>query len=373
MYILRVTREAKLSATNNEPIGDVMKRMILGSAIVTLGFLIVFPASAQQAGENINVLPVVLPETSPNTWYLEGDGYLQRQVEPTIAASTRNPDHLLAFFNDYRAVDVADDSYVGEEQFQVALAALDLTEVMMAGLIPNLDIPAIEPPPVAAAEAWVGMSRSYDGGLTWAGGFLPGALFDSSAESTASPIYGLEAATDPVLAPAPCGYFYVVFVAFTRGGQSMLAVARYQDLNNDEGGDTIQYQGTTILEVGNNADNGHFLDKPDIEVDVWRGPGGPAECGHRVYVSYSTFVGLDKYGKFQSKVNFARSDDFGATYSITKINKTWNQNQGSTIAIDPGVEEPGLKGGPGTIYVAWRHFFDPDAIIVRKSTDYGVS
>ncbi len=38
---------------------------------------------------------------------LKGDGYLQRQVEPTIAASTLNPDHLLAFFNDYRAVDMA--------------------------------------------------------------------------------------------------------------------------------------------------------------------------------------------------------------------------------------------------------------------------
>ncbi len=215
------------------------------------------------------------------------------------------------------------------------------------------------------------MSRSYDGGLTWAGGFLPGADFDDSAASLASPVYGLEAATDPVLAPAPCGYFYVVFVAFTRGGESKLAVARYQDLNNDEGGDTIAYLGTTVLETGNNADNGHFLDKPDIEVDVWRGSGGPEQCGHRVYVTYSTFVGLDKYEKFQSKVNFAKSEDFGLTYSVEKINKTWNQNQGSTIAIDPGIGEPGVKGGPGTIYVAWRHFFNPDAIIVRKSVDYG--
>ena len=99
--------------------------------------------------------------------------------------------------------------------------------------------------------------------------------------------------------------------------------------------------------------------------------GGPEQCGHRVYVTYSTFVGQDGYQKFQSKVNFAESEDFGLNYSITKINKTWNQNQGSTIAIDPGVGQPGNKGGPGTIYVAWRHFFDPDAIIVRKSTDYG--
>ncbi len=346
-----------------------MKRLIL----ITVGIALVLstPLSAQQAGENINVLPVV-PQSVPD-WEIKGDGYLQRQVEPTIAASTRNPDHLLAFFNDYRAVDVPDDSYVGEEQFQVASLALNVAEFMMAGIIPEHGIAVPQLPPIAAAEAWVGMSRSYDGGLTWAGGFLPGADFDDSAASLASPVYGLEAATDPVLAPAPCGYFYMVFVAFTRGGESKLAVARYQDLNNDEGGDTITYLGTTVIETGNNADNGHFLDKPDIEVDVWRGSGGPEQCGHRVYVTYSTFVGLDKYQKFQSKVNFAKSEDFGLTYSVEKINKTWNQNQGSTIAIDPGIGEPGNKGGPGTIYVAWRHFFDPDAIVVRKSTNYGSS
>ena len=350
-----------------------MKKMTLYPTVLTLGLAIVLasPVIAQQAGENINVLPVV-PQSVPN-WAIKGDGYLQRQVEPTIAASTLNPDHLLAFFNDYRAVDAPDDSYIGEDQFEVASLALNVAEFMLAGLIPLPEIPFIESPPIAAAEAWVGMSRSYDGGLTWAGGFLPGADFDGSDASLASPVYGLEAATDPVLAPAPCGNFYVVFVAFTRGGQSKLAVARYQDLNNDEGGDTITYLGTTVIETGNNADNGHFLDKPDIEVDVWRGDGGPEECGHRVYVSYSTFVGLDKYEKFQSKVNFAKSEDFGQTYSIEKINKTWNQNQGSTIAIDPGVGVPDKDGGPGTIYVAWRHFFDPDAIIVRKSVNFGAS
>ena len=41
--------------------------------------------SAQQATENINVLPVVLPESdSDQEYFLKGDAYLQRQVEPTI-------------------------------------------------------------------------------------------------------------------------------------------------------------------------------------------------------------------------------------------------------------------------------------------------
>ena len=31
-----------------------------------------------------------------------------------------------------------------------------------------------------------------------------------------------------------------------------------------------------------------------------------------------------------------------------------------------------MTRGGGTVYVFWRHFFDPDAIIVRKTVDYGV-
>ncbi len=87
-------------------------------------------AMAQQAGENINVLPVVFPQDDPDHWFLKGDGYLQRQVEPTIAASTRNPDHLIAFFNDYRAVDIADDIGLGETETMVALVNI-AREIMM--------------------------------------------------------------------------------------------------------------------------------------------------------------------------------------------------------------------------------------------------
>ena len=68
------------------------------------------------------------------------------------------------------------------------------------------------------------MSTSYDGGQTWSGGLMPGASFDDSPASLASPVHGLEAATDPVAFAAPCGVFHVAFLAFTRGGTSKMVV-----------------------------------------------------------------------------------------------------------------------------------------------------
>jgi hypothetical protein len=347
-----------------------MKRLIL----MTIGIALVLntPLSAQQANQNIPVLPVIPQQGQlDDEWYKLGDGYLQRQVEPTIAVSTRNPDHLLSFFNDYRAVDIPNDEGLGEENQAMAFV-LNVTDFMMAGLVPVPRIPFVRQPPMAAAEAWVGGSRSYDGGLTWSGFFMPGGPFDGSPASLASPIWGLEAATDPVAVAGPCGYVYVIFVAFTRGGESKMVVARFQDLNNNESGDTWEYQNMTVLETGNNADNGHFLDKPHIALDIWRGPGAPDQCSHRVYASYSTFTGLSKDGKIQSKVTFAKSEDFGESFVSAKINKNFGQNQGSFITVDSRPGEPGNNCGPGTVYVFWRHFFDPDTIIVTKTSDYGV-
>jgi len=331
-------------------------------------FALVQPfAMAQQAGENINVLPVVFPQDDPDHWFLKGDGYLQRQVEPTIAASTRNPDHLIAFFNDYRAVDIEDDVGLGETQ---TAALLINTARVLYATATWLPLPKIVVPPTAAAEAWVGMSRSYDGGITWSGAFLPGAPFDTASQATLdAPVFGLQAATDSVVAPGPCGKFYVVFMAFTRGDESKLVVARYQDLNNIEGGDSIVYQGMTVIESGNNATHGYFLDKPDIEVDIFREPGAEI-CADRVYVSYSTFNGLDKDGKFQSKISFARSIDSGETFTTQKLNPPYSQNQGSALAVDPRSGTPKTTGG-GTVYMIWRHFWDPDAVLMTTSTNYG--
>ncbi|MGE5813553.1 MAG: hypothetical protein ACM36C_03625, partial [Acidobacteriota bacterium] len=232
---------------------------------------------AQQAGNNVNVLPILTkpdgtlmtPADNPNL-PLISDYYMQRQMEPSIAVSTRNPNHVIAFYNDYRVVSQPDDTMLGEAS-ESNLSVVSLVAKFfrfITGRKPGKK--AALPEEAAAAEGWVGMSRSDDGAATFVGGMLPGNLLDGSSASVNSPIYGLEAATDPVVVSAPCGIFHVVFLAFTRGGTSKMTVATYQDENNAESGDTILYKSMVVLETGNNPDNGYFLDKPDIAVDVAR-------------------------------------------------------------------------------------------------------
>ena len=93
-----------------------MKRTVspLRLGIPVLAALVVVPAviatpAAQVAGRNVNM---VTGGTFPG-----GDPYLQKQNEPSIAVSTRNPCHLLAGANDYRAVNLPglpDDKEIGD-------------------------------------------------------------------------------------------------------------------------------------------------------------------------------------------------------------------------------------------------------------------
>jgi hypothetical protein len=314
---------------------------IFAAALIAVCLSIV--GSAQQVGDNINVLPVAGADP------IRGDAYLQRQVEPALAVSTRNPQHMMAFFNDYRAVDVPGDIGIGES---VARRFWRAAQAVLARAIGKAVPREREmPEEAAAAEAWIGMSRSYDGGLTWSGSFLPGFKLDSSPASLSSPVFGFDAASDPVVAAGPCGLIYAGFVAFNRGGSSAIAVARFEDRNDSEHGETFVYQGTTIVESANNATNGYFLDKPALAVDIVRGATG---CAHSVYLTYSTFNGLTKDGKFQSQVHMAISRDGGKSFSNDKINGNFNENQGTSIAIDPQ---------SGDLNVFWRHFFSPDTIV----------
>jgi len=347
--------------------------LLIGTFVSAVGM-------AQQANQNINVLPVYYNQANDPTQpiepdaYLKGDLFLQRQVEPTIAVSSWNSQHLIAFFNDYRAVDIPDDLGVGEDGAGASSTGTlkSIVAKVLHFLRPGRDVETELPEQAAASEAWVGGSRSYDGGITWTGFFVPGGPFDDSPASLASPVKGFEASTDPVAASGPCGTVYLAYLAFTRGENSMMVVSRWQDTNTLIGGDTWEYQGTAVLETGNNAEFGFFLDKPHIAVDYVRNGGGA--CDHNIYASYTTFNGRERDGKFKSKVTFARSSGdelgFDTNFDIQKLNAPFQQNQGTWIVVDPRPGTPNTTGG-GTIHLFWRHFFDPNAILTITSKNYG--
>ncbi len=179
------------------------------------------------------------------------------------------------------------------------------------------------------------MSRSYDGGLTWSGAFLPGAPFDQSPASLASPVYGLQAATDPVLAPGPCGKFYVVFMAFTRGDESKLVVARYQDLNNPRGRRSHRLPGDDGRRVGQQRHQ-RLLPRQARH----RGRHLPRRRRrHLRRPGLRQLLDLQRSRQRrqvpeQGQLSPAPSTA-GSPSTHQKLNPPYKQNQGSALAVDP--------------------------------------
>jgi hypothetical protein len=181
---------------------------------------------AQVPGRNVNMVS--------GTTLPDGDPFLQRQNEPSVAASTRNPLHLLAGANDYRTVD-----------------------------LPGL------PDDRENGDAWLGVYRSSDGGLTWKTTLLPGFPQDSSPLGLASPLHGFAAGADPTVRAGVNGLFFYSGIVFNRGlnAPGAVFVSRFIDNNNKENGEPIAYLGTSVVarEAGEK-----FLDKPWLAVAISR-------------------------------------------------------------------------------------------------------
>src|SRR5450432_2093328 len=107
------------------------------------------PAMAQVAGQNVNMV-------SGTSWP-GGDPFLQRQNEPSMAVSTRNPMHILAGANDYRTVDL-----------ELALSGGGET-----------------------GDSWLGLFKSFDGGLTWQSTLLPGCKYAVSQCNDSGALHGI--------------------------------------------------------------------------------------------------------------------------------------------------------------------------------------
>src|SRR3954453_12681343 len=68
-----------------------------------------------QPGPNVNAAGGIADPHDPAA-LVKADLNLQRQNETVAAASTRNPDHILAAANDYRFVDFPEDQFFGGTQ-----------------------------------------------------------------------------------------------------------------------------------------------------------------------------------------------------------------------------------------------------------------
>jgi len=326
-------------------------------SILVLGlfgaFLVSPTAMAQVPGRNVNMV-------SGTTWPT-GDPFLQRQNEPSMAVSTRNPMHILAGANDYRTVDL---------------------ELVLSG-------------GAETGDSWLGLFKSFDGGLTWQSTLLPGCVQQSIPQCKDNGALGgiYQAASDPVVRAGTNGMFYYAGLAFDRATSSTTAsslssifVARYNDLNNNENVDPITYLDTRIVATGNSA---QFLDKPAMAVDIPRAgastcsftanePGTGANGGtlsvHQsfptgnVYIAYTDFLAATKDNATPTHLMFTRSTDCGVTWSTpVQINSGTTTSQGSAIAVNPN---------NGNVYVAWRQFAStgiPNAIMVAESTNAGRS
>jgi hypothetical protein len=322
--------------------------MVVRRLLVSLILLFSCAAAiAQVASQNINMV-------SGTNWPA-GDPYLQRQNEPSIAVSSRNPEHMLGGANDYRTVD-----------------------------IPNPNAPNI------LGDAWLGVYSSMDGGETWKSTLLPGYPQDTSAVGMASPLHSYTVATDPTVRAGTNGMFYYSGLVFDRGtgAPSAVFVATFQDLNNKGNGDAailqnnadgtthgnpFQYIGVKLVDTGT---SGQFLDKPWIAVDIPR-PGRTATCkvngqtfsSGYVYVVYTQFNGSQNNPA--SKIKEITSTNCGATWSQPQIlSQSQKLAQGTVATIDPTT---------GNVIVAWRQIGvagkqnQPDAIWYSISTNGGSS
>ncbi|MGC1614943.1 MAG: kelch repeat-containing protein [Candidatus Acidiferrum sp.] len=309
-------------------------------------------AEAQVAGQNVNMVS--------GTKWPTGDPFLQRQNEPSMAVSTRNPLHILSGANDYRSV--------------------DLEQVLSGG--------------AETGDAWLGLFKSFDGGFTWQSNLLPGCPYAVSQCKDSGALSGrYQAAADPVVRAGTNGMFYYAGLAFDRATSSTTAssvstifVARYNDLNNNEQIDPITYIDTHIVATGNSA---QFLDKPSMAVDIPRagastcsftanepgvGPNGgtlavrQSFAAGNVYIAYTDFLTATKANSTPTHLMFTHSTDCGVTWSTpVQINTGTTTSQGSAIAVNPIT---------GAVYVAWRQFASAgisNAILIAQSTNAGKS
>ena len=366
----------------NTPIEISRLRTAALAACLLLPVLV--SAAPPVAGPNVNMVS--------GTRFPEGDPFLTKQNEPSIAVSSRNPRHLLAASNDYRQVAV-------------------LTAEGLRG-----------------GKAWNTLYKSVDGGSSWRSVVLGGCPIDIPActdpTGNTAPLRALapDFSADPTVRPGPYGTFFYSFIAGRRDGSAdgIVGVQRFVDKNNDiqrstdlrsctagspgcvavtiPDGCTPGNPGCTVknvllkpaedpivpdaLSIVSKGTAGQFVDKPWNAADIPRSWNAGKSCellawtknrtdvtnasetvpAFNVYVSFANFVGQSADNE-HPQVHVAVSTDCGKTFGKPiKLSSPLKANSGTNIAIDPLT---------GAVYVVWRNFDGPGAIYMAKSTDGG--
>ena len=191
---------------------------------------------------------------SGDTWP-EGDPFLQRQNEPSIAASTRNPLHLLAGSNDYRTVDLPGLRHRRNRR-------------RLAGPLQVVRRrPALDQQPAAGLSAGRSLQPAED----------------DEPRSGQCAIYGYGAGADAVVRAGTNGLIYYAGLAFDRSlPATPTCPARARSSSRASSTTTTrktatrsQYLGTRKLQTDPGGATGNFLDKPWMAVDI---PRNNARC-----------------------------------------------------------------------------------------------
>ena len=314
------------------------------TCITVLAITTAFAQNAPVAGPNVNMVSGIT--------LADGDPFLQRQNEVSIAVSSVNPLHLLAGANDYRLIDL--DSSLG-------------------------DLPGES----AQADSWVSLFKSTDGGRTWRTTLISGCPLNITQcnDPKSAAIKGLAHAADPTIRSGPHGSFFYSFLANNRGTGALgvVAVQRFFDKNDSVrvSDDPFLADKLTIIDQGT---SGQGKDKPWVIADVGgRSFNSGQTCvvptsaapvpAFNVYVSYSNFVGSSADNP-HPQLYVSTSKDCGVTFAKPKkVSQAVTTSQGTSLTIDPVT---------GAVYMFWRQIQtvvngDPDAVFFVKSTDGGSS